>query len=129
MSTVAVFWDDLAFFKHPIVLYFGRVGEQLGIQSNYTYIAVQISFALYLVHGPILRSLTFAVLPRILQVTGGTETNISLFWTWILGAAVSFPAIVWAADVFWRCCSVKFAYALERKLLPVCKLNTEYIVR
>jgi peptidoglycan/LPS O-acetylase OafA/YrhL len=66
----------------------------------------KISYALYLVHGPIVHMLGFWLVPWFWQFTGrqnmaGKETG------WLLAFMVQTPLVIWAADVFWRCVDLK----------------------
>ena len=81
-----------------------------------------ISFALYLMHGPLFESIG----PRIMNpishsVTGMNEAGVwELFYVWIVGLfALGIPCI-WAADLFWRFIDrpcVDFARWAERKCI------------
>lgn len=66
----------------------------------------QVSFALYLVHGAIIRSLWYALLPSFeLFIAGVKMSDMTSFQFFILvvsGYMVVFPVTIWAADVFWR---------------------------
>ncbi|KAF3764531.1 hypothetical protein M406DRAFT_291644 [Cryphonectria parasitica EP155] len=82
-----------------------------------------ISYALYIVHGPVLELLQRAVvgtlyqppmaapglpgyrpevLPRGLKGLIGVETATQRTIVWVLGLMILSPMVVWAADVFWR---------------------------
>lgn len=78
----------------------------------------QISYAFYVVHGPLLHSLGFSLMYNIWEITG-RETEFQ----WCLGAFIGWiiclPISLWLADIFWRAVdipSVKFARQLESKL-------------
>ena len=81
-----------------------------------------ISFALYLMHGPLFESIG----PRIMNpishsVTGMSEAGVwELFYVWIAGLfALGIPCL-WAADLFWRFIDrpcVDFARWAERKCI------------
>ncbi|KAK4131321.1 acyltransferase-like protein [Trichocladium antarcticum] len=74
----------------------------------------RISYALYLMHGPVLHTAGYAVMRAVWAVVG-TEGG------WYAGgfavaAVVVVPGVVWAADVFWRAVDapvVRFAKWLE----------------
>lgn len=79
----------------------------------------KISYALYLVHGMVLKAVA---LPLELwlwkNVTGIEGTN--RFVGWFMGACVSVPLCVWWADVFWRMIdipAVSFGKWAEGKVL------------
>ena len=84
----------------------------------------KISFALYLVHGNVLKSLLFSAMPTIYGITnGGTKDDIStksLVVSWMLGAMLVLPVTFWLSDLFMRGVDmpcVKFARWLEGKTL------------
>jgi peptidoglycan/LPS O-acetylase OafA/YrhL len=83
----------------------------------------KISFALYLVHGNVLKSLLYSVMPIIYGITNdGTSEGISLsglVQSWMLGALVVLPVTFWLSDVFWRGVDmpcVRFARWVESKV-------------
>ena len=81
-----------------------------------------ISFALYLMHGPVFESLGPKIMnPLLHSVTGMDEAGVwELFYVWIVGVfAMGIPCL-WAADLFWRFVDrpcVDFARWVERKCL------------
>ncbi|KAJ5225277.1 hypothetical protein N7468_006502 [Penicillium chermesinum] len=79
----------------------------------------KISYAFYIVHGPILHSLGYALMPNIWAVTG-KETNFQYCLGFFVGWTICLPIAIWAGDVFWRMVdvpSVKFARWLEDRLV------------
>ncbi|PGH12501.1 hypothetical protein AJ79_04245 [Helicocarpus griseus UAMH5409] len=79
----------------------------------------RISYALYIVHGPILHSLGYSLMPSIWALTG-KETDAQYCSGFLIGWCICLPVSIWAADVFWRTIdvpSVKFARWLERKVI------------
>ena len=81
-----------------------------------------ISFALYLMHGPLFEGFGQRIMNPILHsVTGMNEAGVwELFYIWIAGLiALGIPCI-WAADLFWRFVDrpcVDFARWAERKCI------------
>ena len=81
-----------------------------------------ISFALYLMHGPLFDSIGGRIMSRISHsVTGMNEAGVwELFFVWIAGLfALGIPCL-WGADLFWRFIDrpcVDFAKWVERKCL------------
>lgn len=59
----------------------------------------KISYALYLVHGPILNMLGFWLVPYLWQMTG-KETMVGKETGFLLAAVIVTPLVVWAADIF-----------------------------
>ncbi|BDD63991.1 hypothetical protein MPDQ_006997 [Monascus purpureus] len=88
-------------FVNPVSQYLGR-----------------ISYAFYIVHGPILHSLGYSIMPSIWNVVG-KDTNFRYCLGFVIGWLICLPVSIWAADLFWRNVdvpTVKFARWLEGKL-------------
>ena len=90
----------------------------------------QISYALYLVHGNVLKSLFYSVIQWIADVTGGfgtanqwgtqllVGTTAKLITAWLLGLVIVLPVTIWVADLFWRGIDVpvvRFARWVEKQ--------------
>ncbi|KAL4784797.1 acyltransferase family-domain-containing protein [Aspergillus varians] len=79
----------------------------------------KISFAFYIVHGPILHSLGYSLMPNIWHVTG-KETNFQYCFGFFIGWLICLPVSLWAGDLFWRMIdlpSVSLARWIESKVL------------
>ena len=83
----------------------------------------RISFALYLTHGLMIRSLGYVLIWNLRSWCGAyvrEETSLSQFiFIWVGGYIVLLPTCLWVADLFWRSVdapSVRFARWLERRL-------------
>lgn len=79
----------------------------------------KISFAFYIVHGPILHSLGYSIMPSIWLFTG-RKTNLQYCMGLLIGWLTCLPIAIWAGDLFWRLVdipSVNFAHWLEKKLV------------
>lgn len=79
----------------------------------------QISYAFYIVHGPILHGFGYVLMYNIWGITG-RETNFQFLAGGFLGWCICLPIALWLADIFWRAVdlpSVKLARQLENKLL------------
>ncbi|KAJ5622323.1 hypothetical protein N7528_005555 [Penicillium herquei] len=79
----------------------------------------KISYAFYIVHGPILHSLGYSIMPNIWEITG-KETNFQYCLGFLIGWLICLPVSIWAGDLFWRTVdipSVKFARWLEDQLI------------
>jgi peptidoglycan/LPS O-acetylase OafA/YrhL len=75
----------------------------------------KISFAFYIVHGPILHSLGYSLMPNIWAITG-KDTNFQYCFGFLVGWMICLPIAIWAGDVYWRAVdipSVKFARWVE----------------
>ncbi|EAW10319.1 acyltransferase family protein [Aspergillus clavatus NRRL 1] len=89
-------------------LFVNRLSQYLG----------KISYAFYIVHGPILHSLGYSLMPNIWSITG-KNTDFRYCLGFFIGWLICLPVSLWAGDVFWRAVdipSVKFARWLEDKL-------------
>ena len=78
----------------------------------------KISYALYIVHGNVRRSITFATMPTIWRIVGGKDSHFHYACAVILAAMINFPITIWLADCFWRAVderSVRFARWAEGK--------------
>ncbi|KAA8648987.1 hypothetical protein EYZ11_000768 [Aspergillus tanneri] len=79
----------------------------------------KISFSFYIVHGPILHSLGYSIMPNIWNIVG-KETNFQYCLGFFLGWLICLPLSLWAGDVFWRAVdipSVKFARWVEDQVI------------
>jgi peptidoglycan/LPS O-acetylase OafA/YrhL len=88
------------FFNHPAIQYLGR-----------------ISYAIYLMHGPVLHTIGYPIERWAWGVTGIEGVNFKLGFA--LASLFNIPLVIWASDLFMRAVdipSVKFARWLESKL-------------
>lgn len=88
-------------FELPLAQYLGR-----------------ISFAFYVVHGPILHSLGYSIMPSIWAYTG-KETNSQFCTGLFLGYIICLGVSVWAGDLFWRAVdipTVRFSKWIENRI-------------
>lgn len=75
-------------FTNPLVTYLGR-----------------ISFALYLVHGNVLKSVFHGVIPFIYSILGDQPNHMStqsVVISWFIGLVLTLPLSVYLADIFTR---------------------------
>jgi peptidoglycan/LPS O-acetylase OafA/YrhL len=103
------------------ILIVWSVNHSKDIQPLFTNTLAQylgnISYAFYIVHGPILHSLGYAAMKTSWTYTG-KETMTKYCLGFLMGFMVILPVVFWAADVFWRLVDtqcVKFARWLETK--------------
>lgn len=87
------------FFNLPALQYLGK-----------------ISYSIYLMHGPVTHTLGYMIEKRAYAITGvdGNWYHVGF----VLGSFGVIPAVIWAADIFWRLFdipTVKFARWLETK--------------
>ncbi|KAL4962118.1 acyltransferase family protein [Aspergillus stella-maris] len=79
----------------------------------------KISYAFYIVHGPILHSLGYSIMPNIWRITG-KDTNLQYCFGFFIGWLICLPISLWAGDLFWRLVdipSVSLARWIESKVL------------
>lgn len=62
----------------------------------------KISFALYVVHGPMIHIVGLAVTPTIWKYVTGLETTGQWVFGLVLGSLVLVACVLVAADTFWR---------------------------
>ncbi|KAJ4407683.1 hypothetical protein N0V85_004330 [Neurospora sp. IMI 360204] len=62
----------------------------------------KISYAIYLVHGPVLHTVGYTVMKFTWTHVTGTETDGQYVTGFMLASLVVVPLVVWVADVFWR---------------------------
>jgi peptidoglycan/LPS O-acetylase OafA/YrhL len=79
----------------------------------------KISYAFYIVHGPILHMFGYNLVLLIWSYTG-RETAVGFGSGLVLGALVLLPIAIWVADIFWRAIDtpcVDFARWVETRLI------------
>lgn len=92
-----------------------------------------ISFGIYLVHGPIIRSVGYLILPATLGRAANLSGEDQIDAVWfasvstgraclgsLMGYVIVCPMVIWAADLFWRFIdipSVKLIKRCERAIL------------
>ncbi|KAH6631011.1 acyltransferase family-domain-containing protein [Chaetomium sp. MPI-SDFR-AT-0129] len=85
------------------ILFVYAVGRSRGWQRFFTLPAMQylgrISYALYLMHGPVMHTAGYAIHRWAWGMTGTEGAYEAGF---VLAAVVIVPVVIWAADVFWR---------------------------
>ncbi|KAI1199695.1 acyltransferase family-domain-containing protein [Nemania serpens] len=89
-----------------------RVFESAAIQ----YLG-HLSYAVYLMHGPVMHAVGYPIQRWAWEITGidGPAYRKGV----VLAAVINIPLVIWAADIFWRVVdipSVRFAKWLESKL-------------
>ncbi|KAJ5096010.1 hypothetical protein NUU61_005366 [Penicillium alfredii] len=89
-------------FTHPLSQYVGK-----------------ISFAFYVVHGPILHSFGYSLMPTVWKYTG-KQDDFHYCLGLLIGWLICLPLCIWAGDLFWRVVdvpSVKFTRWVENSVL------------
>ncbi|KAI9799111.1 MAG: hypothetical protein M1825_004878 [Sarcosagium campestre] len=74
---------------------------QIPFKTRFAQYLGKISYALYIVHGPILHVVGFPVVAGLWELTG-TETASQYSDGLCLGMLVVLPTVFWFADIFWR---------------------------
>ncbi|KPI43315.1 uncharacterized protein AB675_7154 [Cyphellophora attinorum] len=69
----------------------------------------RISFALYIIQGPVLQIACYGMLPILEDITapiGGRQTQLGFTAQWLMAAMISWPIVVYMADLTWRALDV-----------------------
>ncbi|KAK3684865.1 acyltransferase [Podospora appendiculata] len=86
------------------VLFVLAVGRSPGWQRFFNTAVVQyfgkISYAIYLMHGPVMHTVGYAIERKVWSYTGveGSAYNVGF----VLASVFVVPVVVWVSDVFWR---------------------------
>jgi len=115
-------WDDKHRYWQSIgaMLLVLAVGRSLVWRRVFESATVQylgkISYAVYLMHGPVMHTLGYAIERRVWSLTGidGWAYNLGF----VLASFLIVPVVVWVSDVFWRLVDapvVGLAKLVERK--------------
>lgn len=117
------------------VLFIIAAARQPLVQAPFNTRMVQylgkISYALYLMHGPVTHVVGYSIMPIAWKITGHA-TQGQYFAGFILGAVINIPLVIWAADIFWRAIdapSVRFARWLEGLCIAKEPLNDKELPR
>ncbi|KAK3351036.1 acyltransferase family-domain-containing protein [Neurospora tetraspora] len=97
---------------NPKTLFESSIAQYLG----------KISYAIYLVHGPVLHTLGYTVMKFTWTQVTGTETDGQYVTGFVLASLVVVPLVVWVADVFWRGVDepvVRLARRVEERVVVV----------
>ena len=122
-------WSDSAVFLRSIGAIFivwSTANSQLLkpiFTNSFALYLGKISYALYLVHGNVLKSLGYASMPLVFSITNdGTKVGITtgrLVMSWMLCVLITVPVTFWLSDLFWRGVDmpcVRFARWVEAKI-------------
>lgn len=114
MGAILIVWSCTN-SKDVQPLFTNRVGQYLG----------KISYAFYIVHGPVQHSLGYTLMFNFWKITG-KETMFGYCLAYFLTWLIVFPIVLWLADLFWRALdipSVQFAKWVETKTLSTTPRN------
>ncbi|KAM7209176.1 Acyltransferase family domain containing protein [Naviculisporaceae sp. PSN 640] len=62
----------------------------------------KISYAMYLMHGPVLHTLGYAIERFVWTRITGVETDMAYVGGFVLASLAVVPLVIWVSDVFWR---------------------------
>jgi peptidoglycan/LPS O-acetylase OafA/YrhL len=117
-STPYRWWQSLG-----AVLFVWAVNNAPFMQKPFNTPSVQylgkISYALYLMHGPVIHTIGYQIEPWAWSITG-SDTEVQYKAGFLLAAAFIIPCLIWMADVFWRMVDipcVKIARWIETKCI------------
>ncbi|KAK0635642.1 acyltransferase family-domain-containing protein [Bombardia bombarda] len=105
-SLIPSWWEDQYRYWQSLgaVLLVLAVGRSPAWQRLFNTGVVQylgrISYALYLMHGPVMHTVGYAMERRAWAITG-TE-GAAYNWGFVLAGVFVVPTVVWVADIFWR---------------------------
>ncbi|KAF3154299.1 hypothetical protein TWF569_000278 [Orbilia oligospora] len=124
VSEKARFWPAIAAI---IIVFALSSSTPKGLQRPFTTGFAQylgkISYALYLVHGPVCRSLGYWSVIKIWEYTGRTTT--AGYIGGVLGGGVLvFATVFWVSDIFWRIVDVG-CVKLARWIESICLVKTD----
>ena len=123
MALVPSTWSEKHAFWKSIggILIVWSIKRSVDLQPYFTSRFAQymgkISFAFYLIHGPVLHSLGYTIMPTIWSWTG-KETVCAWSTGLVIGGSVCLAIVIWLADVWTRVVDercVSFARWVERK--------------
>ncbi|EAA32390.1 hypothetical protein GE21DRAFT_7439 [Neurospora crassa] len=95
---------------NPKTLFESSIARHLG----------KTSYAIYLVHGPVLHTFGYTVMKFTWTRVTGTETDEQYVTGFVLASLAVVPLVIWVADVFWRGVDepvVRLARRLEERVV------------
>ncbi|WYZ38117.1 hypothetical protein EsH8_III_000031 [Colletotrichum jinshuiense] len=101
-------WYALGAVQIVFTLQQVKMLQNLFVSPLAQYLA-DISYALYLVHGPVLDVLSYRWMPVIWTFVGGRDETgmLGRLVAWAVGILALAVPVVWGSDVFWRTVDVK----------------------
>lgn len=112
VAAVAVAIPIFSSYLNPRALFESPFAQYLG----------KISYAIYLVHGPVLHTMGYSVMKFTWTHVTGTDTDGRYITGFLLASFLVIPLVVWVADIFWRGVDepvVKFARRVEERVVVV----------
>ncbi|KAL9087665.1 MAG: hypothetical protein Q9165_006589 [Trypethelium subeluteriae] len=117
-STPYRYWQSLG-----SVLFLWAVNNAPFLQQPFNSGPIQylgkVSYALYVMHGPVIHIIGYTIEPMVWSFTG-SDTELEYKIGFMLSTVLIVPFLLWAADLFWRAFdipSVKFAKWLESQFI------------
>ncbi|KAL2882051.1 hypothetical protein SGCOL_002309 [Colletotrichum sp. CLE4] len=113
-------WYALGAFQIVVTLQHIKVLQNLFVTPLAQYLA-DISYALYLVHGPVLDVFSHRWMPYVWALVGGRDETgmIGRLVAWFIGIVLLGVPTVWGSDVFWRTVDIK-SVELARWIESLC---------
>lgn len=115
-------WGDKHRFWQSFgaVLFVLAVTRSSGLQRAFNSGVVQyfgrISYAIYLMHGPVMHTVGYSIERGVWTLTG--VEGMAYSWGFVLASLFVVPVVIWVSDVFWRAVDapvVRFAKWVETK--------------
>jgi peptidoglycan/LPS O-acetylase OafA/YrhL len=94
------FWQGIGSIMFVLATNFSPV-LQRPFNTAFVQYFGKISYAIYLMHGPVLHTVGYSIMRWAWSITGSTTEGQYVFG-FILAALIITPVTVWAADVFCR---------------------------
>jgi peptidoglycan/LPS O-acetylase OafA/YrhL len=91
---------------------------QIAFTNRFAQYLGKISYSLYIVHGNVRRIITYSMMPTLLVLTNGKESEFGYAITILVSILFTYPITFFLADLFWRAIdipSIKFAKWVETK--------------
>ncbi|KAH6691261.1 acyltransferase 3 [Plectosphaerella plurivora] len=122
------FWPSFPWFSIGAVQIVAALHQIEPLQRVFTTAPVQylanISYAIYLCHGPVMKSIHHRWMPHIWVLVGGpSEAGMwGRMLVWLLGLVAMAVPVIWVSDLFWRMVDVK-SVELARRIERFCLLD------
>lgn len=122
------FWPSFPWFSIGAVQIVAALHQMEPLRRVFTTSPVQylanISYAVYLCHGPVMKSIHHRWMPYIWPLVGGpSDAGVwGRMLVWLLGLIAMGIPVVWISDLFWRTVDVK-CVELARRIERLCILE------
>jgi peptidoglycan/LPS O-acetylase OafA/YrhL len=122
------FWPSFPWFSVGAVQIVAALHQITPLQRVFTTGPVQylanISYAIYLCHGPVMKSIHHRWMPHIWVLVGGpSEAGMwGRMLVWLLGLVAMAIPVIWVSDLFWRTVDLR-SVELARRIERFCVLD------